>query len=127
VKVAYVDTSCLVAIAFGESGSAVTQRALRSMDEVFSSNLLEAELGAAFAREGVQSDGGFLGGISWVLPDRPLGPEIGRVLTAGHLRGADAWHLACALFLSGDPARVSFLTLDTRQRSIAKALGFQVR
>jgi uncharacterized protein with PIN domain len=127
VKVAYVDTSCLVAIAFGEPGAATITRALRGMHEVFSSNLLEAELCAAFAREGVERDGASLGSISWVLPDRPLSSEIGRVLETGQLRGADVWHFACALYLAGDPSRVSFLTLDLRQRKVAKALGFRSR
>jgi hypothetical protein len=126
VKIAYVDTSCLVAIAFGESGGAAMERRLGRFDEIFAANLLEAELRASFAREGVEMDGGFLTQVSWVLPDRALGPEIGRVLDAGQLRGADLWHVACALFLALDPARISFLTLDRRQKDVAQALGFSV-
>jgi hypothetical protein len=58
-----------------------------------------------------------------VFPDRPLGPEIVRVLEAGYARGADVWHLATALYLADDPADLPFLTLDVRQRELARALG----
>ena len=40
MKAAYVDTSCLVAIAFGEKGAASLGRRLEGFDELFSSNLL---------------------------------------------------------------------------------------
>lgn len=126
MKVAYVDTSCVVAIAFGEPGARTAGRWIADADVALASNLLEAELWATFTREGVEPNDALLGSISWVLPDRPLGPEIRRVLAAGRLRGADAWHLACALYVAGDPTDVSFFTLDKRQRRVAKALGFEL-
>ena len=58
-------------------------------------------------------------------PDRPLSPEIRRVLQAGYLRGADCFHVASALYFMDDPTGNTFLTLDTRQRAVAKALGFK--
>jgi predicted nucleic acid-binding protein len=127
VKLAYVDTSCFVAIAFGEPGATTAGRWIAGTDVVLASNLLEAELWATFTREGVGPSEALLDSISWVLPDRPLGPEIHRVLAAGRLRGADAWHLACALYVAGDPADLSFFTLDKRQRQVAKTLGFELR
>lgn len=126
MKVAYVDTSCLVAIAFGESGGAAMARRLASFDELLSSNLLEAELRASFAREGVGVDDNQLTHLTWVLPDRPLTSEFATVLSAGRLRGADLWHVACALYLAGDPTHASFLTLDERQAEVAEALGFSI-
>jgi predicted nucleic acid-binding protein len=96
MNVAYVDTSALVAIAFGEPGSARLARRLESFDELLSSNLLEAELRATLTREGVSDGENLLTWIAWILPDRSLGPEIGRVLSTGYLRGADLWHLAGA-------------------------------
>jgi predicted nucleic acid-binding protein len=123
-KVAYVDTSCLVAIALGERGAAALARRLNGFDELVASNLLEAELQAVFVREHVESGPELLTAISWILPDRPLSAEIMRVLAAGYLRGADCWHVATALYLADDPAEVSFLTLDDRQRDVAGALGF---
>ena len=53
---AYVDSSCVVAIAFEVLGFADQVEHLASDDELFSSALLEAELRAAPAREGVASD-----------------------------------------------------------------------
>jgi len=125
MKLAYVDTSCLVAVAFGEPGAAALARRLERFDVLVASDLLEAELRSAFAREGVEPDPALLSGLSWVVPDRPLRAEIARVLAAGYVRGADCWHLASALYLAEDPAAMSFLTLDERQAAVAKALGFR--
>lgn len=127
MRAAYVDTSCLVAVAFGEEGSESLAVRLLGFDRCISANLLEAELSAAFVREGVTtSPAGFLAHLDWVHPDRPLTPEIGRILRAGYVRGADLWHLACALYLSPTPEELHFLTLDRRQQEVAEVLGFQV-
>lgn len=123
---AYVDTSCLVAIAFGERGGAAMARRLQGFDEIVSANLLEAELRATFARERVPLARDYLSGILYVLPDRALGSEIQQALAAGYLRGADLWHLACALYVTGDPGELTFLTLDERQRDVADTLGFDM-
>jgi predicted nucleic acid-binding protein len=127
MNIAYVDTSALVAVAFGEPGSARLGRRLENFDELLSSNLLEAELRATLTREGVSDGDNLLTWISWVLPDRTLGPEIGRVLSTGYLRGADLWHLASALYVAEDPTELSFVTLDERQRELAATLGFVVQ
>ena len=124
MKAAYVDTSCLVAIAFGERGATALARRLAAFDELLASNLLEAELRAAFAREGIAEEPDALAAITWISPDRPLRPEIVLVLEAGYMRGADCWHLATALYLAPDPGELTFLTLDVRQRGVAEALGF---
>ncbi len=123
---AYVDSSCVVAIAFEEPGFADLVQYLESYDELFSSALLEAELRAALVREGVASDAQMLHAISWVLPQRLLSTEITRVLAAGYLRGADLWHLACALFLAQTPRDLDFATVDRRQEKVARALGFGI-
>lgn len=124
MAIAYLDTSWLVAIAFGERGAAARRRQLEKFDETVSSNLLEAELGQTFARERIDLPSNFLSTISWVVPDRPLSPEIARVLEAGYVRGADCWHLATALYLADEPGTISFLTLDGRQKNVAAELGF---
>jgi predicted nucleic acid-binding protein len=124
MKAAYVDTSCLVAIAFGEAGASTLARRLERFDLLAASDLLEAELRSAFARERVVWEPAALAGLSWVVPDRPLHAEIERVLAAGYVRGADCWHLATALYLADEPATVTFLTLDERLAEVAKALGF---
>ncbi len=124
MKVAYVDTSCLVAIAFGERGGRAMGRRLKDFDELVSANLLGAELLAAFRREGVAEAADLPVPLSWVIPDRPLSAEIARVLAAGYVRGADCWHLATALYLAETPADIAFLSLDTRQMQVAAELGF---
>jgi hypothetical protein len=126
MSVAYVDTSCLVAIGFGERGSTALLRRFEEFDELISSNLLEAELRGAFARERVPFRPQLVSGISWVFPDSPLGPQMERALAAGYLRGADLWHVACALYLVEEPDEMSFLTLDERQLAVVRALGFRV-
>jgi len=124
MRVAYVDSSCLVAIAFTETGSTALARTLSEQDLLVSSNLLEAELRAALRRDNAKVDPTeLLSSIAWVHPDRALTPEIMTVLGAGYVRGADLWHLASALFV--DPNReIAFLTLDVRQREISEELGF---
>jgi len=125
MRLAYVDTSCLVAIAFREAGAAPLARRLARFDVLAASDLLEAELRSAFLRERVEPRPELLSGFSWVVPDRPLHAEIARVLAAGYVRGADCWHLASALYLAEDAAAISFLTLDERQAAVAKTLGFR--
>lgn len=120
----YVDTSCLVALCFDEPGAAKVRRTLLKAGRLFSANLLEAELRAALFRERVSEEPVLLGRVSWVIPDRPLGAEIRRVCAAGYLRGADLWHLACALYLADEPGALGFATLDKQQASVARALGF---
>ncbi len=80
MKLAYVGTSCLVAVAFDEPGARRVARRLARFDRLLSSNLLEAELRAALLRERVSDDGRqLLAGITWVLPNRPLTREIDQI------------------------------------------------
>jgi len=48
------------------------------------------------------------------------------VLRHGYVRGADLWHLACALYLKKRVKELLFLTLDQRQQEAAMKLGFRV-
>lgn len=124
MAVAYIDSSCLVALALGERESVAIGRRLLEFEQLISSNLLEAEVRSVMRREsetGVEVD---LASMTWMDAPRPLSREIARVLTAGYVRGADCWHLATALHLAPEPSDLTFLTLDKRQRSVAKALGF---
>ncbi|HSF02219.1 MAG TPA: PIN domain-containing protein [Solirubrobacterales bacterium] len=126
MSLAYVDTSCLVAIAFAEPGARGMAQRLGAFDRLLSSNLLEAELRSALGREGVPGEAArpLLAGITWVHPDRPLTRELNRITAVGYLRGADLWHLACALFLAPDGRDLAFLTLDRRQAAVAGRLDF---
>ena len=124
MKRAYVDSSCLVGVALGEGAAARLRKRLLGFDQLFSSNLLEAEVRSALRREGVTGEEDLLSWVDWVIPSRPLSGEMRTVLDTGYLRGADLWHLATALYLAPDPAELSFLTLDERQAAVARALGF---
>lgn len=125
MRIAYVDTSVLIAIAFGEPGGDALAGRLERYDVIASANLLEAELLSALRREGVaESAEDVLGGLSWIFPDRRLTAEIERASSGRHLRGADLWHVASALYLAESPSDVDFLTLDAAQRDAAASLGF---
>ena len=124
MKAAYVDTSAIVAVAFDEPDSLAVSRTLKGFTRLVSSNLLEAELWATFAREGVPRERRLLSGIDWIHPGRPLSREIDTVLRVGYLKGADLWHLATALYTATDNAELSFVTLDRTQESVATKLGF---
>ena len=125
MSVAYVDSSAIVGIAFQDRGWAAVERKLADFLDLRSSNLLEAEVRAACNREGRDFDARVLSGIRWVLPDRPLTPELRTAQEAGCLRGADLWHIAAALYVALEPGDISFVTLDDRQQTVASALGFQ--
>jgi hypothetical protein len=124
MTLAYLDTSCLVAVAFQEPGSEGLAERLAGFDRLIASNLLEAEFRSALAREGVSEGEALLSWVTWLHPDRPLAEELGRALAFGYLRGADLWHLGCALFLRRELPDLRFLTLDQRQGEVARALGF---
>ena len=126
MSVAYVDSSALAAIAFDEPRASKLASRMDGFDRLISSNLLEAELRAAFMRERLEFQESIVLGIDWILPDRTLAPEFKTVLRAGYLRGADLWHLATALYVSSGRPRLSFATLDARQAGVADALGFAV-
>ncbi len=126
MRTAYVDTSALAAIVFGENAAEEMARRLGSFRRVLSSNLLEAELRAALAREDAAYSPSYVEQIDWIFPDRPLGPEMDTVLEVGYLKGADLWHVATALAAARDPREMSFITLDERQRAVAAELGFCV-
>ena len=126
MSTAYVDTSVLTALAFGEPGAEAHARRLDEFSGLISSNLLEAELRAAFVREDLFFQESAIARIEWVLPERPLAREFAAVLEAGYLRGADLWHVAVALYVSPGPGSLSFATLDARQSAVADALGFPV-
>jgi len=127
MSAAYVDTSFLLAIVFDEPKARALSKRLRDYERRLAGDLLRAEALSAAKREGLPVDaiGPALAGISVVLPVRSLEPEMGVVLERGHLRGADLWHLACALYLAAENAgELTFLSCDGAQRRVARLLGF---
>ncbi len=125
-RAAYVDTSALLAIAFDEQGGADLVQQIAGFPRLVSSNLLEAELRAAFVREDLVFSPAVVSGIEWIIPDRVLTPEFATVLQAGYLRGADLWHVATALYISPDPSDLWFVSLDVKQQAVVQTLGFRV-
>ena len=124
MSVAYVDTSAIVAIAFGEEGAEAVATRLAGYSRLVSSNLLEAELRAACRRERRPVPVHLLARIGWILTHRALTAEMETALEAGDLRGADLWHVASALYATPEPDAMAFVTLDRRQAKVAATLGF---
>lgn len=131
MRVAYVDTSALVALAFDEHQGDRVREALAGYDRLFSSDLLEAELRSVFRREGRPWSEAWVAGVGRLRPERGLGPLYDRALAKGFLRGADLWHLACALHLAEllDPLPsppLGFFSLDRAQREVGEGVGLRV-
>ena len=124
---AYVDTSAILSIVFEEPDWESTAHRLAEFPVLLSSNLLEAEMRSAFEREGMAFDPGSVSRIGWVNPTRSLGRELAEAIAnGGYLKGADLWHIAVALFADESvPGRLSFITLDESQKSVAANLGFE--
>ena len=77
------------AVTFDEPGAAALTGRLDEFTRLVSSSLLEAEPRAAFARKEAAFPESALDGIDWILPDRPLAPELAAALEVGYLRGAE--------------------------------------
>lgn len=126
-KICYLDTSALLALVFEQGPYQKLKRFFNGCDKTLSSPLIEAELLAAVIREGTPWPVAvrYLDFVDLIFPPRSLRRELERVFVPGYLKGADAHHLATALFLAQDFEGLTFCSLDKRQNQIAKALGFQ--
>ncbi len=114
----------MAAIAFDEQTAPSVATRLADFSFLVSSNLLEAELRAAYTREAREFNHTLLFRIGWIFPDRPISAEIAAALRIGYLRGADLWHVATALYAARTLPRLAFVTLDQRQLRVAAGLGF---
>lgn len=123
----YVDSSMVVAILLREIQSPKWSARFKT-EKFYSSRLLEAEVLAALRREKLPlsefDDHARM--IYWIAPERSLKPEVTKVLEYQYLRGADLWHVACALYIFGNSTGVEFCSLDKIQRAAAKACGFRL-
>ena len=126
--IAYVDASAALSVAFREEDWEITARCFAAASVLTSANLLEAELRAAYWREGLAFDASAMAGIGWVIPNRSLGREVAKALeVGGYLKGGDLWHIATALYIDATvTGKLAFITLDGKLRSAAHNLGFEV-
>lgn len=129
MKRAYVDTSALLAVHFGERGAAGAARVLKAQDQLVSATLVVPEILAALARFGrpLEQADRLLRSVTLLAPES-LRHECEAALQAGLLRGADLCHVATALAYAGQRGRkaVTFVSLDENQRAVAKKLGFSI-
>jgi predicted nucleic acid-binding protein len=127
MHIAYVDTSALVAVLLGEHEAAEVKSSLAAAHRLFAANLVEAELRSVLQRERL-TDGALqpiFGAMQWLFPVRSLRSEFDRILDVGYLRGADLWHLACALYLGESVMPAVLISCDQRQRDVARKLGLE--
>ncbi|MBL7662213.1 type II toxin-antitoxin system VapC family toxin [bacterium] len=128
MSVCYLDTSVLVAVSMQETGYATLIKRLLRYKHIVSHHLIESELIATFSRESIDPvlARKNLELINLVFPAHSLLNEIIEVQSHGYIRGADALHLATAVWIAGEDRKdLTFLTLDKLQASSAKALGFK--
>ena len=125
-RATYLDSSAIVKLVVVEPDSAALRRYLRRRRPLVSSALAKAEVARALLPLGEQA----VRRGQEVLARLELIRVSGRILAAAgqllppELRTLDAIHLATALELGGDLARV--ITYDERMRTAAAALGQQV-
>jgi len=127
VTTAYLDSSFLLSIVLGEPRAAELRRILTRYDRLLSSDLIVAECLSTAHREAIDRAAMItaLRPIDLVLPSRSLATDMGEALNEGYLRGADLWHVACAMFVAAaERSEVAFLSRDEPQRRVARRLGF---
>ncbi len=124
VKSAYIDTSLLIGLKFDKAPGELI-RMVHEYD-FFAGELLIAEMLAFGKRESIPEGliWDAVKGISWIIPEGSLADQLARIVRYGYTRGADLWHLACAIYLSPNSKDLAFLTLDEHQRGLASRLGF---
>ena len=122
---AYVDSSVVIATLCGEIAPKVATNIWNSADNFVSSFLLEVEVLSVAKREGLdfQQVQRELLNVGLVRTGS-LQSECRQILGIGYLRGADLFHLASAIWIQGKYSDLSFLTLDKKQRDLARMLGF---
>lgn len=127
MKRIYVDSSAIAAILLIEEKASQYQKFLDHAEEVVSSSLLEAEIYSVAARERVDSHllEKTLSHISISIPERTLRREYSLIFSHGYCRGADAHHIATAMYLDPTCRVLTFLTADRSQKEMARKVGFK--
>ncbi|MBN2529790.1 MAG: PIN domain-containing protein [Deltaproteobacteria bacterium] len=126
MKIGYIDTSVLVAMAFDDAGGSFIGRFVKTFDRLYSSSLLEAEFFSAAKRENKLAEAAqFIRPVRFVYPDINLTRYHRQVLNESPIEGSALYHLSCALYLFQRPQDVFFLSLHPPQAALAARLGFQ--
>ena len=125
-KTIYIDTSVIVCLLFKQLDYQKLQTAFVEAEELISSSLILAETQSACVREKFPPQAGspLLNKISLVNPEHRMTVELAEIFKYGYLRGADAYHLACALYADNNTRELVFLSRDNKQQALAKKLGF---
>lgn len=124
----YIDSSVIVALLLEEKGHQSLSSLIHKTDSLYSSALLEAEVYATAVREQVTLAKAeeFISLVSLVIPQRSLKGEYHRIFSSGYCRGADAHHIATALYLDPQATSLTFLTADERQVKVARSVGLKL-
>ncbi len=124
---AYIDSSVLIATLLEDHPKPQLDKFWGSAERFISSYLLQAEVFSAVKREkaDMQLAALEIKKIGFVRTDS-LAEELMEIFKAGYVRGADAFHLATALWIRGKHKDLKFITLDEKQKEIAKHLDFIV-
>lgn len=122
-RATYVDSSALVKLAVAEVESAALGAYLRRREPLVSSALARTEVGRALlplGAEAVRRGAEVLARVDLLrVSDRVL--DAAATLSPPELRSLDAIHLATALQLGSDLARI--VTYDERMSRVAQLLG----
>jgi uncharacterized protein len=135
----YLDTSALVSLYVEDARTESVRRAVQAASGTATSNIAYAEARAVFARmrrerllkprlyaATVAAFNDEWERLNLVQMTDPVVRAAGDLVERHPLRGFDALHLASAIRLRGDDARITFCCHDARLAAAARAEGFAV-
>jgi predicted nucleic acid-binding protein len=136
MRAVYWDASAIVSAAVRDTFTYRAREALRGKDVHLISTLALAEVDAVISRlarmglvthRQVDRVARYTRGGTWrILWSHPSPADLLRLSAAHPLRGADLWHLANALGLTGDLPDLCLLTFDERLATAARAEGLGI-
>ena len=126
--IAYIDTSVFINVLLSQQGYKYFHTIMKRCKKLLSSPLIEAEVLTTCQRENFDQKQAIeaLKEITLCFVEKSLIEKYEMILKECNLKGADAYHLATALYL--DPSRefLHFLTDDLKQKEAAKKKGFKI-
>ena len=121
MSILYVDTSVVAALLFAEKNYKDVNKRLNQADRIVSSHLMIAK------REDISFDDidQYLQYFDIAVPDRTLQAEVISILEQTYCRGADAFHIATAIYLDPKMEKLKFYSFDKQQLVAAKNIGLK--